>query len=324
MTHKTLLAVTGAVSLLFVVSALMASASATPSMSELAAPYRAIPSQATSTSCSPHTLAPTCSSSASADRHDGILAVAAATDSGLDGQLPGDADSGATAELAPIVAMGDATAVTYTFHVDVTEARVADTGAGSGDLVLWANAGCDQCGDLAAQYDELSGPGSQTIAVTLLRGADDGSAGVVLGLTGDAAVDCDNVCVLEPAGTSAVSGRAVVTSIDVESWGLGRPVPPTITTPSQDATAHPSTYFPNCDAGCNSVTGEQVSGTAEPGMPIVLADAAGVLARVTTDDSGVWTADVSLPAGAQTVVATAVGPSAEASSAPRQFSVAAA
>ncbi len=84
---------------------------------------------------------------------------------------------------------------------------------------------------------------------------------------------------------------------------------------------HPSTYESSCDTSCQPFTGEHLTGTAEPGMPIEVRNGAGVLGRVVTDDGGQWALDVTLPNGRYAVTATALGPDGHATSAARAFSV---
>jgi len=286
----------------------------------MVAPYAAATNSATTT-CRRHAVVSSCQASSSADRRTGILSVSDKADSGLDGAFPDQVASGSFAELTPTVDMGNATAATYTFHIDVTRFVQKDTQAGASDLYLWAAAACSQCSDASGAYDYLYGTGEQTLAVTLLRG-NGGTGSVLLGLNGDANVECDDFC-LTARGTSLASVQAVVTGVDVTRWGLGSPIRPTIQSPAPDSTIAPSTYVTNCQTGCQQMTGEQLTGSAEPGMPVVVSQGGKGISRVITDGTGTWTSNVTLAPGCYAVTAAAISSSDVATAPARSFCVSA-
>jgi hypothetical protein len=305
------------------------------SLATLGAFFPALAAQTTATTAAPYAAAehstsmtcgarpvPSCSASAAVDRAHGAVSLSTAVDSGAFGTIPGRADSSAVGQIEPTTDLGDATAATFTFHVHVASIGLRAAKSGSSEVIIWAGAVCDRCVVPDDDYAFPTSVGDQTLTVTLVRGSDGGrSADLVLGTYADSRVDCDGFC-LAPSGTAAASTRVVLTRVDIERWGVGRPSAPTISAPSAGATVPPSTYTVGCDTGCRSFVGEKVTGAAEPGMPVRVSDEHGAVGSTTTDDTGRWVVYAALPAGTHTLVATATADGGAASSAGRTFTVA--
>jgi len=302
------------------VGAVVGPARAAQSSGRWAAPYTA-GDHSTWNSCSSGQAVPACATSSSADPKTGAMDVSAAADSGLGGNVPGTVESGAIAGITQTVGLGDATAATFVFHVRVSGLETAYSGQGRAYVTLFATAGCDRCPQANEQYAFPYSPGDQTVAITLVRGTTGGQAAHLrLASSAYATVQCDDFC-LQPSGAARASAHAQLTGIEVTRWGLGRPSAPGIDQPGPGATVTPSTFRTQCDTQCQPFTGEQMAGTAEPGMPVSVSDEGGRLAQTQADATGHWTIDVALPRGPHTLTASADGPQGTTTSTPRTFTV---
>ena len=272
-------------------------------------------------SCARGQVMPTCTGSSAADATRGSMSVSAAVDSGAGGTVPATVEAMALSQMSPSVAMGDATAATFTFHVHVTRVGVAADKAGRSDMVLWASALCDQCPVPYDQYAFPSGPGDQTMSVTLVRGTTGGRvASLNVGEYADARVTCDDFCVA-PSGTARAAGEAILTGIEVKLWGKGAPSMPALVDPAAGSTVRPATFDRQCDTQCETFTGEKITGTAEPGMPVEVLDGDRVAGAGQADDAGHWVIYVSLSPQVHTLRARASGPEGVSISPPRTVSV---
>lgn len=309
----------GAVALV-AVAGLMAPAGAAQVSTSAVAPYAAA-DHSTYMSCAPHQLAPSCAATAFADRALGVLDVSAASDSGAGGNLPGAVISQATAQVAPTIAIGRATAATFRVHLRVTKLATAAGGLGRSYVVLLAGASCAGCPEAAQPYVYLSDVGDQTLTVTLVRGGAGGGVATVSAVaTASTAVGCDDFCLM-PTGTARSLARVVVTGVDVKLWGLGQPTVPIFSEPAAGTTVAPETYQTACDTSCQTFTGEHIAGAAEPGMPVEVRDGERTVTTVITDDRGRWTADLRLAPGPHAMTAVAAGPAGTARSVLRDFTV---
>ena len=286
----------------------------------LSAPYQ-MDSHNTSMTCSGRDVVPTCSGSSSSNHRNGTMTVAAAVDSGAGGTLPGQPESEAIATLSSTFDMGEATAATFTFNLHVNRYEQAERGSGRSGALVWASANCDSCADPNESFGFPDGPSDQAVTVTLVRGTAGGrTADLSVQTSAGAMVECDDFCVA-PSGKASASAQVVLTSIDVKLWGVGQPDTPGIADPASQSTVHSSDYQTQCDTQCVTFSGEQVTGTAEPGMPIDLTEGGRLLTQTQADDTGEWTAYVALPAGSHTLTATANNQRGSSTSAPRTFTV---
>ncbi len=271
------------------------------------APYTAADHRAYM-SCSPGQVMPACAASAGANAGHGTMSVSASVDSGAGGTAPATAESMALSQVSPKVAIGNATAATFTFHIHVGRVGYSADKAGRSDMVLWASALCDQCPVPYDQYAFPETPGDQTLSITLVRGTSGGRlASLNVGEYADARVSCDDFCVA-PSGTARAFGDATVTGIDVKLWGQGTPVVPAIAEPAARSTVRPATFDTQCDAECRTLTGERLTGTAEPGMPVQALDGDRVAGSAQADEHGQWVIYVSLSPGSHALRARANGP----------------
>ena len=300
-----------------------------PVDSGLATPYGSADHTAYE-SCPTGQPAPSCAASAAADRRSGTVQVSAAYDSGLDGNLPGAGQSGALGEITSTVPLGSATAATFTVHIRIVRIGTAVQSGGRAYVSISAYAWCDQCAPADAPSALPERPGDQTLRLTLVRGTTGGPVATLDVLTfaragvsctlSSAAVPYTDYCLVAPGGAASAQAETVLTGVTVRLWGVGRPSMPRIDRPAPGATLRPTAHQ-TCDPQCRTVTGEWVSGTAEPGMPIEVLDGRAVLADGQADATGLWRVDVDLASGPHSLRATAVGPGGRTTSAPLRCDV---
>lgn len=288
-----------------------APAGAVQAAGHIGSPYQHAAHTTTGTCKSPGLL-PACTASSQADRHAGTMTSSAGVDSGLDGTVPGAASSEAAAAISSTVDMARATAATFTVHIHVLRATATQVGSGYAHPLVSADAACDGCPMPYEQWVYPAGAEDDTLVITLLRPPTAArTATLDVASVARASIECDDFC-MAPAGAAKADVQAVVQSVDVKFWGVGQPITPVISGPASGATVQPTTYGTTCSSGCQQIHGEQFSGRAEPGMPIVLRDGAAAIAQVQTDDTGHWVAYADLPRGQHRITAMATGPSGSA------------
>ncbi|GAC1314479.1 MAG: hypothetical protein NVSMB12_07800 [Acidimicrobiales bacterium] len=252
---------------------------------------------------------------------NGTMTVSAAVDSGIRGTLIATPYAESDATLRQAVPVGNATAVTFTVHVHVVRNVESGTGMGFANTLVWAGAACDNCSEPNGTYAFPGDGPDQAFSVTLIRPtAGAHVATLTVQTSASARVGCDDFCI-GPSGTARASSQVVLTRVDVTRWGLGRPTPPTVDQPGPAEAVTPASYDRNCDTQCEAFRGERITGSAEPGMPIVITEGSSVFDEPQTDAAGQWIAYVNLTPGSHTIHATARGPEGTAASAPRPFSV---
>ena len=268
-------------------------------------------------SCPTGQPAPSCAASSAGVRRSGTMQVSAAYDSGLDGNLPGAGQSGALGEITSTVPLGSATDATFTVHIRVVRLAAAVRRGGGAYVSISAYAWCGQCPPADDPSALPERPGDQTLSLTLVRGSTGGPVATLDVLTfaragvsctlSSAAVPYTDYCLVAPGGTASARAETVLTGVTVRLWGVGRPSVPRIDRPAPGATLRPAADQ-TCDPQCRTVTGEQISGTAEPGMPIEVLDGRSVVADGQADATGHWRVDVDLAPAPHSLRATAVGP----------------
>lgn len=274
----------------------------------------------TTMSCGHAAVAPTCTSSASADARTGRMDVSAAIDSGAGGNLPGVASSRASAFVHHVVDLGSATAATITFHLRAVRVEHSSTHLGKPMTLVSAGATCDQCAVPPDAYGTVDRTGDIALTVTLVRGVTGGRAAALTAATHATASDyCDDFCV-DARGTARAVTQVMLTAIDVQLLGVGTPSTPAFAAPAAGAIVD-RTHYEQCDADCHGVDGSAAWGGAEPGMPVQILDGNRVVATAQADADGRWEAYVPLSAGNHTLVARAVGPQGMASTARRTVTV---
>ena len=295
---------TGGIVAVLVSLATMWPAGAAQRVSHVAAPYEAA-EHIMWASCARPNVAPNCGAAAAADARTGRMDASASVDSGAGGRIPGTAEAVSVGRINQLVDIGNATAATITFSVHVVRANSRWQGSTTADTSLEATAACDGCPLATGGYAHVDGPGDQTVTVVLLRGRDSAhTAAVGISTNATSTVGCDDFC-LTPMGMASASAETVLTRLDVELWGLGKPTAPVITTPGPNTTMSP----PSGD------TVQAVAGTAEPGMAVQLFDGPRVIADVQADVAGRWYSPVDLPLGRHVLRARANGPEGTAMSA---------
>jgi hypothetical protein len=236
------------------------------------------------------------------------MTSSAGVDSGLGGNVPGAAASEATALISSTVNMAAATAATFTVHIHVVKASATQIGSGYAHPLVSAAASCEGCPSPYEEWVYPAGAEDDTLVVTLLRPTTAArTATLQIATVARADIGCDDFCVA-PAGSAKADVQAVVKSVEVKFWGMGQPSTPVIIGPAAGSTVHPTTYGTTCSTGCQQVRGEQFSGTAEPGMPIILRDGTATISQVQTDANGDWAAYNDLAPGRHTITAVAAGP----------------